>query len=147
MLSMSTKKKQSFLGGAAILASAVAIVKGIGFFYKIPLNNILGEEGKTYFDSAYQIYNVLLSISTAGLPLALSKLVSEAQARGRENEKRKLDKAKDLDIITDLEYEEKLEKARKRFDNFEMLKKVQMQFEMDIITREEYEEKVRNILQ
>jgi stage V sporulation protein B len=90
MLSMSTKKKQSFLGGAAILASAVAIVKGIGFFYKIPLNNILGEEGKTYFDSAYQIYNVLLSISTAGLPLALSKLVSEAQARGRENEKRKL---------------------------------------------------------
>lgn len=87
---MSTKKKQSFLGGAAILAAAVAVVKGIGFFYKIPLNNILGSEGKTYFDSAYQIYNVLLSISTAGLPLALSKLVSEAQARGRENEKRKL---------------------------------------------------------
>lgn len=87
---MSTKKKQSFLGGAAILASAVAIVKAIGFFYKIPLNNILGGEGKTYFDSAYQIYNVLLSFSTAGLPLALSKLVSEAQARGRENEKRKL---------------------------------------------------------
>ncbi|WP_300636814.1 polysaccharide biosynthesis protein [uncultured Oscillibacter sp.] len=87
---MSSKKKQSFLGGAAILAAAVAIVKGIGFFYKIPLNNILGKEGKTYFDSAYQIYNVLLSISTAGLPLALSKLVSEAQARGRENEKRRL---------------------------------------------------------
>ena len=64
-----------------------------------------------------------------------------------ENEKRKLDKAKDLDIITDLEYEEKLEKARKRFDNFEMLKRFKMQFEMDIITREEYEEKVRNILQ
>ncbi|MCI8809354.1 MAG: polysaccharide biosynthesis protein [Oscillibacter sp.] len=86
----SSKKKQSFLGGAAILASAVAIVKAIGFFYKIPLNNIIDTEGKTYFDSAYQIYNVLLTISTAGLPLALSKLVSEAQARGRENEKRKL---------------------------------------------------------
>ena len=64
-----------------------------------------------------------------------------------ESEKRKLDKAKDLDIISDLEYEEKLEKARKKFDNFETLKKIQMQFEMDIITREEYEEKVRNILQ
>ena len=37
---MSSKKKQSFLGGAAILASAVAAVKAIGFFYKIPLNNI-----------------------------------------------------------------------------------------------------------
>ena len=40
-------KKQSFLGGAAILASAVAVVKVIGFFYKVPLNNILGEVGKT----------------------------------------------------------------------------------------------------
>ena len=44
---MSAKKKQSFLGGAAILAAAVAIVKGIGFFYKIPLNNILGKQGKS----------------------------------------------------------------------------------------------------
>lgn len=64
-----------------------------------------------------------------------------------ENEKRKLDKAKDLEIISDLEYSEKLAKARKKFDNFEMLKKIQMQLEMDIITREEYEEKVQNILQ
>ncbi len=64
-----------------------------------------------------------------------------------ESEKRKLDKARDLDIISELEYDEKLAKARKRYDNFEMLKKIQMQFEMDIITREEYEEKVRNILQ
>ena len=87
---MSKQRKQSFLGGAVILAAAVAIVKSIGFFYKIPLNNILNSAGKTYFDAAYQIYNVLLSISTAGLPLALSKLVSEAQAQGRENEKRKL---------------------------------------------------------
>ena len=45
-------KKQSFLGGAAILASAVAVVKVIGFFYKVPLNNILGEVGKTYFNTA-----------------------------------------------------------------------------------------------
>lgn len=87
---MSKQKKQSFLGGAAVLAAAVAIVKSIGFFYKIPLNNILGSVGKTYFDAAYQIYNVLLSISTAGLPLALSKLVSEAQTQGRENQKRRL---------------------------------------------------------
>ena len=64
-----------------------------------------------------------------------------------ESEKRKLDKARDLDIISELEYDEKLTKARKRYDNFEMLKKIQMQLEMDIITREEYEEKVQNILQ
>ena len=64
-----------------------------------------------------------------------------------ENEKRKLDKARDLDVISDDEYEEKLEKAQKKFDNFETLKKIQMQYEMDIITKEEYEEKVRNVLQ
>ncbi len=83
-------KKQSFLGGAAILAAAVAVVKLIGAFYKLPLNNILGEVGKTYFNTAYEIYNVLLTISTAGLPLAISKLTSQAHAQGRENEKRKI---------------------------------------------------------
>ena len=83
-------KKQSFLGGAAVLASAVAIVKLIGAFYKLPLNNILGDVGKTYFNTAYEIYSVLLTLSTAGLPLAISKLTSQAQARGRENEKRKI---------------------------------------------------------
>ena len=83
-------KKQSFLGGAAILASAVAVVKIIGAFYKLPLNNILGDVGKTYFNTAYEIYSVLLTLSTAGLPLAISKLTSQAQAQGRENEKRKI---------------------------------------------------------
>lgn len=84
------EKKQSFLGGAAILAAAVVAVKFIGAFYKLPLNNILGSTGKTYFNTAYYIYNVLLTISTAGLPLAISKLTSQAHAQGRENEKRKL---------------------------------------------------------
>ena len=87
---MSNQKKQSFLGGAAILASAVVIVKIIGAFYKLPLNNILGAQGKTYFNTAYYIYNVLLTVSTAGLPLAISKMTSEAHAQGRENEKRKI---------------------------------------------------------
>ena len=84
------EKKQSFLGGAAILASAVAIVKLIGAIYKIPFGNIVGSEGQTYFNVAYNIYNVLLTISTAGLPLAISKMTSQAHAQGRENEKRKI---------------------------------------------------------
>ena len=87
---MASSKKQSFLGGAAVLAGAAAVVKLIGAVYKIPLNNILGNEGKTYFDTAYSIYNVLLTISTAGLPLAISKLTSQARAQGRENQKHKL---------------------------------------------------------
>lgn len=88
---MSKKEtKQTFLGGAAVLATAVAVVKIIGAIYKIPLGNIIGAQGKTYFDGAYRIYNVLLTISTAGFPLAISKLTSEAHALGRENEKHKL---------------------------------------------------------
>ena len=87
---MSNQKKQSFLGGAAILAAAVAIVKIIGAVYKIPFGNIVGSRGQTYFNVAYNIYNVLLTISTAGLPLAISKLTSQARTQGRENQKRKI---------------------------------------------------------
>lgn len=87
---MSNSKKPSFLGGAAVLASAVVIVKLIGAAYKLPLNNILGDVGMSYWDSAYKIYNFLLTFSTAGLPLAISKLTSEAHTQGRENEKRKI---------------------------------------------------------
>lgn len=85
---MSKEKKQSFIGGAAVLAFAVVIVKLIGAVYKLPLNNILGSVGKTYFDTAYLIYNFLNIFATAGLPLAISKLTSQAHAQGRENEKR-----------------------------------------------------------
>ena len=87
---MAEPKKQSFIGGAAVLAGAALVVKLIGAAYKIPLNNILGAVGKTYFNTAYYIYNVLLTISTAGLPLAISRLTSQAYAQGRENQKRKL---------------------------------------------------------
>lgn len=61
--------------------------------------------------------------------------------------KKKLDKARDMDVISDEEYNDKLEKAQRRLDNFEVLKKIQMQYEMDIITREEYQEKVNKVLQ
>lgn len=70
ILFMSKQEKKSFLGGAAVLAAAVAIVKIIGAVYKIPLGNIIGDEGKAHFTVAYNIYNLLLTISTAGLPLA-----------------------------------------------------------------------------
>jgi stage V sporulation protein B len=86
----SNAKKQSFLGGAATLAGAVVVVKLIGAVYRLPVNNILSAEGKTYFNIAYNVYNVLLTISTAGLPLAISKLTSQAHALGRRNEQRKL---------------------------------------------------------
>ena len=75
---MSESKKQNFLQGAALLAIATAIVKVIGAFYKLPLNMAIGAEGYGYFTTAYDIYAVLLLISTAGLPVAVSRMISKA---------------------------------------------------------------------
>lgn len=75
---MSQPKKQSFLHGATLLAAATVIVKVIGAVYKIPLQAILGKIGYSYFSSAYDIYTLLLLISTAGLPVAMSRMVSQA---------------------------------------------------------------------
>ena len=77
---MSDKKAQNFLQGTALLAMANAIVKVIGAVYKIPLNAIIGEQGFGYFNTAYEIYNVLLMISTAGLPVAMSRMISQASS-------------------------------------------------------------------
>ena len=74
------ERKQNFLQGTALLAMATAIVKIIGAFYKIPLNAIIGEKGFGYFNTAYEIYNVLLMISTAGLPVAMSRMISQASS-------------------------------------------------------------------
>ena len=82
-------KQNTFFGGAAILAVGILVVKLIGMFYKIPLTNIIGEQGNADFNNAYYIYSVLLTISTAGLPVAVSKLVSEANALGRHNQVRR----------------------------------------------------------
>ena len=84
------EKQNTFFGGAAILAVGIMVVKLIGMFYKIPLINIIGEQGSADFGNAYNIYAVLLTISTAGLPVAVSKLVSEANATGRQNQVRRV---------------------------------------------------------
>ena len=57
-----------------------------GALYKIPLGRILGDVGFGHFNNAYAIYNLLLMISTAGLPVAMSKTISEANALDRRNQ-------------------------------------------------------------
>ncbi len=81
-----SEKKNTFYGGAAILAVGSIIVKLIGALYKIPLGNILSNEAYTNFNTAYNVYNLFLTISTAGLPVALSKTISEADTLGRRNQ-------------------------------------------------------------
>lgn len=79
-MSENKPKKQSFLQGVAVLTAATIIVKLLGFIYKVPLQNILQERGFGYFNTAYDVYNVLLMISTTGLPVAVSRMISQAQA-------------------------------------------------------------------
>ena len=81
-----SSKKQTFLHGAALLAIATAIVKVIGALYKLPLKAVIGDEGYSYFATAYDIYTVLLLISTAGLPVAMSRMISQASALENHNQ-------------------------------------------------------------
>jgi len=87
---MGTPRRQSFLSGAMILTATIAVTKVIGALYKIPLGNLLDSEGMAHFYAAYNIYRLLLTLSTAGLPLALSRMVSEAEALGLENQKHRI---------------------------------------------------------
>lgn len=72
------------------MAVGVVLTKIIGAIYKIPLINILTDAAYADFSSAYTIYTFFLTISTAGLPVALSKTISEANALGRKNQTQKV---------------------------------------------------------
>lgn len=74
--------ENKFLRGAAVLGIAGIIVKILGAFYRIPLGNILGTEGMGYYQTAYPLYVLLLTLSTSGFPVAIAKLVSEKRALG-----------------------------------------------------------------
>ena len=84
------QKKNTFYGAAAFLAMTTIIVKVIGAIYKIPLTALLPDEAYGDFNAAYNIYTFFLTISTAGLPVALSKTVSECNTLGRQNQKAKV---------------------------------------------------------
>lgn len=86
---MANKKGQNYMHGAAILTIGVIIMKILGFIYKIPLGNILGDEGYSMFMGAYSIYFIFFTLATAGLPVALSRLVAEADANGRAKQEEK----------------------------------------------------------
>ncbi len=77
------EKKQNFMHGAAILTVGVVIMKILGAIYKVPLANILGDYGYGIFLATYNVYNIFFTLSTAGLPVALSRMIAEADACGK----------------------------------------------------------------
>lgn len=80
-------KKNSFLEGAFIATLAIVVTKILGVLYVIPFYSIIGEQGGALYGYAYSIYNFFLIISTAGIPLAISKLTSELTTLGKQREK------------------------------------------------------------
>ena len=69
-------KKDDYIVQGSILAAAAVLTKIIGVVYRIPLTNILGDEGNGFYGYAYQVYAIALMISSFSLPTAVSKLVS-----------------------------------------------------------------------
>ncbi len=84
---MKSKKKtgksgSDFLLQGSILAAAAIVAKIIGMVYRIPLTNILGDTGNSYYSTANEIYSIILMISSFSLPLAVSRLMAERIQKG-----------------------------------------------------------------
>lgn len=77
-------KKNTFMEGAILATVGILIVKVIGLIYVIPFNALIGEQGGALYGYAYNIYQLFLSISSAGFPFAVSKLTSEYKAIGND---------------------------------------------------------------
>ena len=80
------------MSGVLVLSLSTVIVKVIGLAYKIPMISYLGAEGMGYFNSAYEIYAMLCVIATAGLPVALSLLISANRQNGAMGAVRRIDR-------------------------------------------------------
>jgi len=79
---MSSKKSDtSFLVQGSVLAIASIVSRVIGLLYRIPMTNIIGEYGNDYYSCAYEIYSMVLLISSYSLPMAVSKMVSARMAK------------------------------------------------------------------
>ena len=77
-------KRNGFFSGVFVLTLSAIVVKIIGLIYKIPMLKLLGSEGMGYFNSAFEIYSFFCVIATAGMPVAMSVLISSRGGdRGR----------------------------------------------------------------
>ena len=85
-------KEQSFLKGAMVLGSSMIIVRLMGMVYKILLSGMYGGVGTGLFNSAYALYNPLFMLSTAGFPIAISRMVSESMTKKRFKDVRQIQK-------------------------------------------------------
>ena len=153
----SSTKEQSELASLRVQASVV----------KKRLSTYYTEIGERYVDyvikgsseETFNVEDIMEKVQSeidelTELQIKISEKEDEIKKNNLEKEKKKaeeefetvkgkLDKALELDIISEKEYERKLAVAQRKLDNFEELRKVKLQYEMDIITKDEYDEKVK----
>ena len=86
------RRDQSFVQGTVILTGSLLLVKLMGILFRIFVTGMIGPTGATYFTVAYEIYNPLFALATAGLPIAISRMVSENVANGRYRDVKKIKK-------------------------------------------------------
>ena len=84
---MKKLKRNSYLQGAFVATFGIVISKILGMLYVIPFYSIIGEQGGALYGYAYNIYSIFLSISTAGIPLAISSIISEYNTLGYQKAK------------------------------------------------------------
>lgn len=83
-----SQKKRTLIGGVAVLSIAGMLSKVIGMFFRIPLANMIESSGMGIYQAVYPTYTMLLTISTAGIPVAISRLVSESVTLSRDRQAR-----------------------------------------------------------
>lgn len=156
----SSTKEQSELAGLRVQAAVVE--------KQLDTNYI--EIGKKYMeyvqncetDTVFDVKDIMEQMQPdleklAEIKLQIAEKEEEIKKNNQEREKKraaeefetvkkKLDKALEMEIITELEYSIKLDVAQKKLDNFDELRKIELQYEMDIITKSEYDEKIKSLL-
>ena len=90
MIDLSAQKKQTYVFGAIILMLSNVLVKVIGMFFRIPLTNMIGVEGMAYYNAAYSIYVSFYMISTAGIPVAISRMIAASNSQNNVREVKKI---------------------------------------------------------
>ena len=85
-----TERKGGFIKQAAILAAAGLLVRVLGFLYRLPLTDMIGDEGNGIYSAGFYLYNMFLIMSSAGLPVAISRMVAEKLALGEYKNAKKI---------------------------------------------------------
>lgn len=78
-----SRESNSFIVKGSVLAMASIISRILGLLYRMPLTAIIGKTGNDYYGTAYEVYNIILIISSYSIPLAVSKLVAARMSKGQ----------------------------------------------------------------